>query len=169
MPDQLDNPQHRRAFLHGTVAWGVSVAALHAAAPARVDRRTPTLGVTPLEPPTLTSVVLPALPYAEATGLRWVHFTSGIPSPDMPFERCYATYLANLRFALDLFARHRVGVLVEPINTTDLPGYFIGNLHWRVRFEPGAILVALEGPESHYTARLVHLTMPGKIRIAGNG
>lgn len=48
-------------------------------------------------------------------------------------------------------------------------GYFIGNLHWRVRFEPGAILVALEGPESHYTARLVHLTMPGKIRIAGNG
>ena len=65
MPDQLDNPQHRRAFLHGTVAWGVSVAALHAAAPARVDRRTPTLGVTPLDPPTLTSVVLPALPYAE--------------------------------------------------------------------------------------------------------
>lgn len=48
-------------------------------------------------------------------------------------------------------------------------GYFIGNLHWRVRFEPGAILVALEGPESHYTARLVHLTIPGKIRIAGNG
>lgn len=47
-------------------------------------------------------------------------------------------------------------------------GYFIGNLHWRVRFEPGAILVALEGPEAHYTARLAHLTMPGKVRIAQN-
>jgi urease accessory protein len=45
-------------------------------------------------------------------------------------------------------------------------GYFIGNLHWRVRFEPGAILIALEGPASHYTARLAHLTMQGKIRIA---
>lgn len=44
-------------------------------------------------------------------------------------------------------------------------GYFIGNLHWRVRFEPGAILVALEGPESHYTGRLAHLTMQGKIRV----
>jgi len=44
-------------------------------------------------------------------------------------------------------------------------GYFIGNLHWRVRFEPGAILVALEGPESHYAGRLAHLTMQGKIRV----
>jgi len=48
-------------------------------------------------------------------------------------------------------------------------GYFIGNLHWRVRFEPGTILIALEGPESHYTGRLAHLTMQGKIRIAPHG
>jgi urease accessory protein len=48
-------------------------------------------------------------------------------------------------------------------------GYFIGNLHWRVRFEPGAILIALEGPESHYTGRLAHLTMQGKIRITPHG
>lgn len=33
-------------------------------------------------------------------------------------------------------------------------GYFIGNLHWRVRFEAGSILIALEGPEEHYVARL---------------
>lgn len=33
-------------------------------------------------------------------------------------------------------------------------GYFIGNLHWRVRFEAGFILVALEGPEEHYVTRL---------------
>ena len=48
-------------------------------------------------------------------------------------------------------------------------GYFIGNLHWRVRFESGAILIALEGPESHYSGRLAHLTMQGKIRIAAHG
>jgi len=67
------------------------------------------------------------LPYFEGTGLRWVHFTSGTPAPEVPFERCYATYLDNLRFALDLFEPRGVGVLVEQINTTDLPGYFMGD------------------------------------------
>lgn len=56
------------------------------------------------------------------------------------------------------------------INPRDLDaaleaGYFVGNLHWRVRFEHGALLVALEGPVEHYTSRLVHLTMQGRIRI----
>jgi hydroxypyruvate isomerase len=67
------------------------------------------------------------LPYLEATGLHWVHLLSGTPGPDMPFELCYATYLANLRFALDLFEPRGVGVLVEQINTTDLRGYFMGD------------------------------------------
>lgn len=48
-------------------------------------------------------------------------------------------------------------------------GYFIGNLHWRVRFEPGAILVALEGPVNHYTERLSNLKTQGKIRLADHG
>jgi len=33
-------------------------------------------------------------------------------------------------------------------------GYFAGNLHWRVRFEGDSLLVALEGPEEDYVARL---------------
>ncbi|MGQ0486558.1 MAG: urease accessory protein UreE [Hyphomicrobiales bacterium] len=44
-------------------------------------------------------------------------------------------------------------------------GYILGNLHWRVRFEPGAILIAVEGPAEHYTSRLAHLTMQGRIRV----
>jgi urease accessory protein len=42
-------------------------------------------------------------------------------------------------------------------------GYFAGNLHWRVRFEPGALLVALEGPAEHYLERLSPLLGAGKI------
>lgn len=45
-------------------------------------------------------------------------------------------------------------------------GYLAGNLHWRVRFQPGAMLVALEGPAENYIDRLAHLTMQGKIRLA---
>lgn len=33
-------------------------------------------------------------------------------------------------------------------------GYHAGNLHWRVRFERAALLVALEGPEERYRDRL---------------
>lgn len=44
-------------------------------------------------------------------------------------------------------------------------GYFVGNLHWRVRFEPGALLVALEGPIDHYLGRLDPLTSSGKLAV----
>lgn len=36
-------------------------------------------------------------------------------------------------------------------------GYHAGNLHWRVRFEDGRLLVALEAPAADYLARLGHL------------
>jgi urease accessory protein len=44
-------------------------------------------------------------------------------------------------------------------------GYCIGNLHWRVRFEPAMVLVALEGPVGDYEARLAHLIAAEKIVI----
>jgi urease accessory protein len=45
-------------------------------------------------------------------------------------------------------------------------GYFCGNLHWRVRFIPDRILIALEGPEEDYLARLHPLLASGKARRA---
>ena len=33
-------------------------------------------------------------------------------------------------------------------------GYFVGNLHWRVRFDGPLLVIALEGPEEDYLARL---------------
>lgn len=93
-----------------------------------LDRQGPGMAALPGREEEFRAGCHAVVPYIEATGLRWLHFTAGTPSPDMPFERCYATYIGNLRMALDLFARHQVGVLLEPINTTDLPGYFLGTL-----------------------------------------
>jgi urease accessory protein len=45
-------------------------------------------------------------------------------------------------------------------------GYFCGNLHWRVRFKADRILIALEGPEEDYLARLHHLLASGKAKRA---
>lgn len=42
-------------------------------------------------------------------------------------------------------------------------GYHAGNLHWRVRFDGGAILVALEGPAEDYLVRLGALVTEGRV------
>lgn len=45
---------------------------------------------------------------------------------------------------------------IEPRSLADAVelGYHAGNLHWRVRFEGEALLVALEAPVDHYLERL---------------
>jgi urease accessory protein len=56
---------------------------------------------------------------------------------------------------------------VEP---ADLPaalelGYFVGNLHWRVRFDGARLRIALEGERAFYHDRLAPLLVKGKARI----
>ncbi len=45
-------------------------------------------------------------------------------------------------------------------------GYFIGNLHWRVHFDHGDILVAVEGNIEDYEARLLHFVENSRISLA---
>lgn len=42
-------------------------------------------------------------------------------------------------------------------------GYCIGNHHWQVRYEPGALLIALQGPVEDYLSGLDHLLKNQKI------
>ena len=44
-------------------------------------------------------------------------------------------------------------------------GYFVGNLHWRVHFDHGDILVAIEGNAEDYEARLLHFVENGRISL----
>lgn len=50
-------------------------------------------------------------------------------------------------------------LVLEPASAADALelGYHAGNLHWRVRFEVGRLLVALEAPAGDYLARLGEL------------
>lgn len=57
-----------------------------------------------------------------------------------------------------------------PLDTRDKAtalevGYFAGNLHWRVRFEGERLLVALEGPEEDYLARLQPLLDDERVSV----
>ncbi|MCB8881211.1 urease accessory protein UreE [Acidisoma cellulosilytica] len=44
-------------------------------------------------------------------------------------------------------------------------GYLAGNLHWKVRFEEGCLMVALDRPVEEYRARLVDLQSAGKVSV----
>ena len=59
------------------------------------------------------------------------------------------------------------------ITTRDLDaafeaGYYAGNHHWRVRFEPGALLVAIEGPKEHYMSPFEHLVKSNRLSVSNN-
>lgn len=44
-------------------------------------------------------------------------------------------------------------------------GYMAGNLHWRVRFDEGCLLVAIDHPRETYLARLHELEHAGKVKV----
>ena len=50
---------------------------------------------------------------------------AGIVHAGIDRDEAEAAYIANLRHAADAAARHGITVLVEPINTRDMPGYFL--------------------------------------------
>lgn len=66
-----------------------------------------------------------ALPYALATGCRKLHAMAGLLPANVTPEQARATYITNLRAAARVLAPHGITLLIEPINTRDMPGYFL--------------------------------------------
>ena len=66
-----------------------------------------------------------ALRYARATDCKRIHVLAGIPPANRPRAEAEASYVANLRRAADLVAREGITLQLEPLNSRDMPGYFI--------------------------------------------
>ena len=66
-----------------------------------------------------------ALRYAKALGCPRIHVMAGIVPAGATRAELQPTYLANLRVAAVLAADQGVNLLIEPINTRDMPGYFL--------------------------------------------
>jgi hydroxypyruvate isomerase len=69
--------------------------------------------------------VLQALHYAQALQCRQIHVMAGLVVPSVQTGAQQATYVANLRWAAHAGAAVGCQVLIEPINTRDVPGYFL--------------------------------------------
>lgn len=69
--------------------------------------------------------VAKAIEYALSLGTPQLHMMAGLipASSDLALHR--KTYLANMKFAAKELAKHNLNLLLEPINTRDMPGYFL--------------------------------------------
>ncbi len=63
--------------------------------------------------------------YALATDCKCLHAMAGLWPAERPKSEAVPTYVANLQRAADRAAKHGITVLIEPINTRDIPGYYL--------------------------------------------
>lgn len=66
-----------------------------------------------------------AVAYAGALGCPQVHAMAGIPPAGTPRDAAHAVYVRNLRRAAAELKAHGIRLLIEPINTRDMPGFFL--------------------------------------------
>lgn len=66
-----------------------------------------------------------AIDYAQALGCRQVNCLAGIRPYDVGDEQARATLISNLAYAAPKLAAARLNLLLEPVNSRDIPGFFV--------------------------------------------
>lgn len=69
--------------------------------------------------------VATALEYASAQGTPCLHAMAGLLPAGADRAAHRAVYVDNLRYAARALAPHGITLLIEPINSRDMPGYFL--------------------------------------------
>ena len=66
-----------------------------------------------------------AMAYADALGCKKIHCMAGIIPDECDLFELEATYVSNLRYAAEEAAMAGITLLIEPINSVDVPGYYL--------------------------------------------
>lgn len=69
-----------------------------------------------------------ALAYAEIIGCPKLHVMAGVLAPGIAAGDAHATFVANLASAARRAEAAGILLLIEPLNTRDMPGYFLTDL-----------------------------------------
>lgn len=76
--------------------------------------------------------VATALRYGRILNVPNLHMMAGIASPDDPLA--IGAYRESLRFAADMTGEAGIGLLIEPLNGRDMPGYFLNHFDRAAEF-----------------------------------
>jgi len=66
-----------------------------------------------------------AIEYAKALGCKQLNCLAGIAPKGVDAARVRNTFVANLQFAAEKLAKEGIRLLIEPINTRDIPGFYL--------------------------------------------
>jgi hydroxypyruvate isomerase len=66
-----------------------------------------------------------AIEYATALRCKQVNCLAGIAPEGVPLDKVRDTFVQNLAFAADKLAAAGIRLLIEPLNTRDVPGFFL--------------------------------------------
>ena len=66
-----------------------------------------------------------AIAYAKALGVKQLNCLAGIKPPNVTDGEAYGALVDNLKFAAKALAAEDIRLLVEPINTFDIPGFYL--------------------------------------------
>ena len=71
--------------------------------------------------------VATVIEYAAALGCKQVNCLAGVPPTGVDAQGLRDTFVSNLRFAAGKLGQEGIRLLVEPINTRDIPGFYLTN------------------------------------------
>jgi hydroxypyruvate isomerase len=93
-----------------------------------------------------------ALVYAQRLGTPRLHAMAGLAPAGADRAKLRATFVANLRFAAGRLAEHGITLLIEAINTRDIPGFFLNT-----QAESYAICAEIGAPNLKMQMDLYHM------------
>ncbi|MGU3492708.1 hydroxypyruvate isomerase [Xanthobacteraceae bacterium A53D] len=65
--------------------------------------------------------------YAKALGTQTINILAGLTPKDVPAEKVHETLVSNLKFAATELKKAGIPLVVEAINTRDIPGFHLTN------------------------------------------
>jgi len=96
--------------------------------------------------------VAKAVTYAKALGVPRIHAMAGIAPAGADQAACKATLIANLKYAAAELAKHDLTLLLEAINTRDMPGFLVNT-----QKDSHAICEAVGAPNMKMQMDLYHM------------
>jgi hydroxypyruvate isomerase len=105
--------------------------------------------------------VAKALAYAPVLGVKRLHAMAGIPPAGADPATCRATLIENLKFAAAELAPHNITLLLEAINTRDMPGFFVST-----QADSFAVWAAVDAPNLKMQMDCYHMQiMEGDLAV----
>ena len=68
-----------------------------------------------------------AIDYASVLGCKQVNCLAGIAPADVDPDKVRQTFVDNVRFAADKLKDAGIALLIEPVNTLDIPGFYLNH------------------------------------------